>query len=253
LAVCVLAFQALTALPCGQKALADEIYGQLSQTGVLMKYPKEELFPAFHPKSVVSEDDLTNNMAEVINSMLIPARLQKDLLKSLMVTEDILHRRCTKLREIICKEKHRSSGVHGSATFGEGAVVPYVRGVVVDLQTKARKLGDPSFHESLDEGDQVWQVPSETGGGLLRAGGRPSGGPLGGTVYLWDVRLSASLDRQRHREMCDAAAFDKNALPRSTHGCRHAPITHALMHSACIVTGAAAACLTYHLWAASTG
>lgn len=97
---------------------ANEEFKKLPPNSPLWKIPKEHICQAFWPAGFDLHGNKTNNMAEVVNKMLMPARESNTLLDALLQTVQVLHVRRVHLHEEMTKFKRDGIGVHAANAHG---------------------------------------------------------------------------------------------------------------------------------------
>lgn len=156
-------YEKLSRLPKNRRDDAQRILNKLPPNSPLHKIPKEHLCQSFMPACSDLHGNRTNNMAEVLNKMLLQARRSDSLLDALLQTIQLLHQRHVKLYDEVCEKKRSLLGLQnaGEVTratkFPEGSVVHKVAVEHTVQSTLASKLGRP-LQGSL--GSQVNQTYS---------------------------------------------------------------------------------------------
>ena len=86
-------YEQLIHLPRGRVVSADECFSKLPASSPLHRIPKEQICQSYMNPDSCLHGNLTNNMAEICNHMLSPARTQQHLFNSMLAAVHVLKRR----------------------------------------------------------------------------------------------------------------------------------------------------------------
>lgn len=156
-------YEKLSRLPKNRVEAALQHLKKLPENSPLLKIPKEHICQAFLPAGFDLHGNTTNNMAEVLNKMLMPARESNTLLDALLQTVRMLHVRHVHLYDEMLKLKKDGLGVHTAHAQGRpmpaGAILPRV----MEEHRLQQKLAEglmPACKRSGPTNVSLWQ-PSD--------------------------------------------------------------------------------------------
>lgn len=185
----------------------------LNGSGMLSRIPEDELCPALLPDGYWTHGVTTNNVAEVVNMMLLPLRRECSMFCSLLRLEKFFQQRYQLHKERLRRVK--SAGQKDISAWKSGVVPPAVEEAEGTLGTQAMMLNEPRC--STRDGREVFIVESRSGGLLKKSMGEGSAASHAtGKGFAHHVHLE-SLPNADYDGVCDCGMT----------GCRPVMCSHA--------------------------